>query len=228
MSDAGNRRNIFQEIYDNHLWGGGSRSGPGSDIHNIGDYCKIVNEYLEKFNANGARTIVEIGCGDWCTTSRLDVSRYQAYVGIDIVPEIIKNNTERYSNKIIGFSCIDAVSNEFPSADVIIIKDVLQHLSANSINNLLENVFKRCKYALITNDIKKERNRKLFHVINRWEDIVDRGILNSDINDGESRPLSLGDLFTAVKPRQAHRYYTFMKKTGFVERYTKEILVYII
>jgi hypothetical protein len=49
-----------------------------------------------------------------------------------------------------------------PGGDLLLIKDVLQHLSNHSVQEFLEKVLPRYRYALITNDIARYEERRFW------------------------------------------------------------------
>lgn len=227
MNDGECRKNIFTKICNNHSWGGMSKSGPGSDVKNIMVYCDIVDRFLDKFYYDGAKIVGEIGCGDWSTTAKLNLSKYDSYIGIDIVPSMVFENMRKYGDSKHRFLCIDAVVEDIPKVDVLIIKDVLQHLSINSIFAILNKILVSTKYAIITNDIKKEKRNIMFKTFECWRPIHDRGVLNENIKDGGTRPLDLKKEPFCLKPNFSERYYAYLNEATFLERYTKEVLIFI-
>jgi hypothetical protein len=99
------RSEAFEAIYLTHSWGGRSHSGPGSDPEHSTSYLRFVNQWLEKHP--DCRNIVELGCGDWATTSRIKFPPRHSYVGLDIVPGVIAMNRERYQSEAVRFECSD-------------------------------------------------------------------------------------------------------------------------
>ena len=49
------------------------------------------------------------------------------YTGMEIVPTVIEANVRRFASANVRFVCADARSVELPPADLILLKDVLQH-----------------------------------------------------------------------------------------------------
>lgn len=72
--------------------------------------------------------VVDVGCGDFVASSRLvDVSR--SFVACDVVPELIERNRRRFAREHLTFTVLDAIADPLPAGDVVIVKQVLQHLS---------------------------------------------------------------------------------------------------
>jgi len=161
---------IFTNIYDQNLWGKGS--GPGSRAKGTEDYRKVLTDLLME---NDVNSVLDYGCGDWQFSHLIEWPKYvTSYTGVDIVKSVIDTNIELHSNNVIRFEhCTN--SYLFPDVDLIVCKDVLQHLSNKTISALLKKFVKHSKYIFITNDS------------NHYKKIVK----NSDIQDGKWRPLDL-------------------------------------
>jgi SAM-dependent methyltransferase len=159
--------NEFTEIYKGNEWGYGS--GVGSlPLNNI-EYIKFLRMFIER---NDIRSVVDFGCGDW-QFSRFVGWEKLTYTGFDVVESVVAQNQSSFGRDNVSFRVFKS-DTELPSADLLICKDVFQHLSNRSIQSYLQ-VFKaRYRFLLITND--------------DWpaEDLV-----NSEINDGGWRPIRL-------------------------------------
>jgi 2-polyprenyl-3-methyl-5-hydroxy-6-metoxy-1,4-benzoquinol methylase len=129
-------KNEFEEIYEANKWkaGKGYGSGEGSLFENAVPYV----DFLQKFiNENGIRSVIDIGCGDWQLSKHVNWDGLQ-YLGVDIVQNVIDSNKQEYSTKSIKFECANIGDLKHGPVDLIMIKDVLQHWSITSINQLLE------------------------------------------------------------------------------------------
>ena len=138
--------NRFSEIYANNEWGHGS--GEGSlEIHTRG-YRKFLQSFLVKRHIS---SVVEMGCGDWQFSRFVnwDDIHYQGY---DVVPDLIQSNKESFSKKNISFCLYSGNPTELPEADLLITKDVLQHLPNQAVLEFLPHLSKY-RYALLTNCI---------------------------------------------------------------------------
>lgn len=163
---------VFDAIYANGAWGrnaeGRGTSGFGSTLAFTRDY----RAYLESFiKTNKIRSVVDAGCGDWEFSSAVDWN-HARYLGVDISSRAIATAKERYAGKTVRFKVGD-VTDSLPAADLLICKDVLQHLPNALVQRFIKNNLKKGKYkwAIITND---------------------RGSTNVDIKAGEHRPIDLG------------------------------------
>jgi SAM-dependent methyltransferase len=142
------RQEIFTEVYDSRLWGGAPDekffSGIGSRGYAAWTYVEKMSAILNSTNPKG--TIVDLGCGDFEVGREL-VRRLpeSAYVGCDIVPELIAHHSRQNKNSRVTFRCLDIVSSELPDGDICLVRQVLQHLSNADIKRILPKLrkFKR-------------------------------------------------------------------------------------
>ena len=157
---------IFSKIYNENLWGNGSGWG-SMEIH-----TRSYREFLQNFFAEKSITsVVDLGCGDWQFARHMNWDG-MSYLGIDVVESVINENRKCFSNTNIEFQCLDVVQEEqLPKADLIIIKDVLQHWPNKEIMEFLPKL-SSYKYALITNCALGNN-------------------INGDITFGDFRPLDL-------------------------------------
>jgi hypothetical protein len=92
-----------------------------------------------------------MGCGDWQFSQAVNWGEAH-YRGYDIVESVITANKEKYADEGIEFFLYSGEPTELPSADLLIMKDVLQHLSNKRVTEILSHA-PRFKYVLITNSI---------------------------------------------------------------------------
>lgn len=141
-----NNEHIFNSVYRTKLWGNGSGSGSTPDYTQ--NYRKFLQDYLK---ANDVKSVVDLGCGDWKFSNLIDWSGIE-YVGVDVSSDIIKTNQTLYTAPGISFVHLDAEVEDLPNADLVITKDCLQHLSNESVNNILKKL-RSFDRILITQDI---------------------------------------------------------------------------
>lgn len=150
MEPLYNLSDHFDNIYRTSAWG--TESGPGSDAETFKGYI----EYLQNFlRVRGVKSIVDCGCGHLQLIKQLDLTGID-YIGIDVAKSVIDKHlcsNPLPSAKSITFLHMDASNNvdDLPSADLLICKDVLQHLTNKQAAVILSKIH-RFKYALITND----------------------------------------------------------------------------
>jgi hypothetical protein len=74
------------------------------------------------------------------------------YLGLDIVASLIETNQRRFGAPNIRFAAADIVRDELPPADLLIVKDVLQHLSNADITRFRAQL-PRYRHVLIVGDV---------------------------------------------------------------------------
>lgn len=219
ISATTDRKRRFAEIYTGHEWGGHSLSGPGSDERSTVPYVKFVQYWLDSHPE--AKTVVELGCGDWATSSRIEWGDDRRYIGLDIVDDLIEKNRDSFASKNVSFMAADFVDDDLPTGDVLIAKDVLQHLSNESVLSLLKRTKNAFQYCIFVNDCKKILNYKKFFIPLRKT----LGQPNRDMEDGGSRPLLLTEFPFLCDAVESMQYDTYITSKYGTAVYTKELLV---
>ena len=159
-------REKFSEIYQKNEWDFGS--GPGSAPINNSGYMEFVQSFIQNQNI---KSVVDFGCGDW-QFSRF-INWYGAsYVGFDLVPGVIESNRKNFACPGISFEVFNAL-DELPAADLLLCKDVFQHLPNDIVREYLVAFKQKFKFLLITNDDQPHN------------------LLNSDTESGGWRPIRL-------------------------------------
>ena len=138
--------NVFDDIYRNSVWG--FQSGPGSDPVAAKPWIDTVNTLLMQPDIN---KVLDIGCGDWRLGEQYNL-KGKHYIGIDVSDEALAIARKKAKHGAI-FMQNDAATMEWPDADLILIKDVLQHLPNATIKIIMDNIMAHSTYALICNDI---------------------------------------------------------------------------
>jgi SAM-dependent methyltransferase len=156
---------IFNRIYANNEWTFGS--GAGSLPAATREYRAFLQPFLAQ---NRVRSVVDLGCGDWQTSSLVDWSGID-YVGVDVSTDIVRQNTERFAKPGVRFEAFTSF-DALPSADLLIVKDVLQHLPSADVSAVLG--LEQFAMTVATNCVQGDG-------------------LNGDVEPGGFRPLKLGD-----------------------------------
>ena len=144
----------FTEIYDKDLWGLAtgewSAARPGEEPE--GERQARLVALIESLIAlNRIRSVVEFGCGYWSYAGRIDWSGVE-YDGFDVVEDVVASNNREHGRPNIRFHrIVDGV--ELPQADLLISKDVLQHLPTAHVQYYLAAFDARFKFMLIGNDV---------------------------------------------------------------------------
>jgi SAM-dependent methyltransferase len=133
---------IFDDVYRNDLWKGGSGAGSREDLTR--DYRALLQQFITR---NAIASVVDVGCGDWQFTRHMDWSGVD-YTGVD-ASAVVLENTQEFSQPGVRFLHADATRDPLPPADLLLVKDVLQHWSNADIMAFLPQLPKY-KGALIT------------------------------------------------------------------------------
>lgn len=159
------RARVFEEIYRNNAWSAGSGLGSAEET------TRPYRHFLEQFiPTNRIRSVVDLGCGDWQLARLIDWTGVR-YTGLD-VSGIALERARKTAPTSFKFSQFDAFSDVLPEADLLIVKDVLQHWPIKEIIRFLPQT-SRFRFSLLTNGYAATANR------------------NSEIDLGNFRPLDL-------------------------------------
>lgn len=127
---------VFSEIYASGTWGDGDEpnSGSGSDDSVSAPFIEIVRRLIAD---KGIKSVVDLGCGDYRVSGKLADLPID-YTGIDVVPALVARNTAAFGSGRVRFLCRDITKDTLPSADLCIVRQVLQHLSNAQIDRVLK------------------------------------------------------------------------------------------
>jgi SAM-dependent methyltransferase len=139
-------RGAFSFIYENDLWGRGS--GAGSFPEYTQPYVAMLQRFLRDHEI---RSVVDVGCGDWQFSRLIDWDGVD-YLGLDLVESVIEANRKAFATNSIAFE-VATVGEPLPSADLVVCKDVLQHLPLAVVGDYLAQFRQRFKHVLVTNDV---------------------------------------------------------------------------
>ena len=134
---------IFDFIYASDGWEGGS--GAGSTPQATAQYRAFLKDFIAE---KAIKSVVDLGCGDWQSSELIDWNGVD-YTGID-VSAVVLNNTKRFARDCVRFMQGDGRTMELPDADLLIVKDVLQHWSNDDIRAIIPK-FARFRYCIIAN-----------------------------------------------------------------------------
>ena len=146
-------KDAMQQIYEMKLWGDNNTefySGDGSHSSAIiKPYIEVVMSFLKSFK--NQITVCDLGCGDFNIGKEL-VKYTKKYIAVDIVPELIAYNKEKFKETNLKFQCLDISKDKLPSADCVIIRQVLQHLSNKEVLSVVCKLYD-FKYIILTEHI---------------------------------------------------------------------------
>jgi len=153
-------KEIFSEVYRNEKWSKmpGEKFGSGSGSHLEKIIAPYINLLLEIVQCNKIFSIVDIGCGDFWIMRQvlkiLDEKNFPyLYRGVDVVEELINYDAENFGNTNVKFYCCDFAQDDFKIAgELLIIRQVLQHLSNADIEKILQKAA-AFKFVLVTESI---------------------------------------------------------------------------
>ncbi len=168
MSDC---KAIFTDIYARKAWGDGS--GGGSTPSTARPYCQYITKLLSGLPAGRipAGTVLDIGCGDGVVAKGIEWGRW-TYIGVDAAQ---------------GF---DALTDRLPYADIVLCKEVMQHLSNAQVQLLLD--------------------RTAHYPLRIFTSMTGPGV-NVDIPTGDSRPVDLSLPPFSQKVARSFKYGTDAK-----------------
>jgi SAM-dependent methyltransferase len=186
---------VFDFIYRSAEWGqdpqtGLGTSGHGSTLAASNDYRNLLTKFLIE---RKIASVVDVGCGDWQIGREIDWSGI-AYLGVD-VSSVVLSRVKMFESDNIRFVEGDARTMALPDADLLLLKDVLQHWSNTDIQRFVPRI-SRFRFALITNDYAPFAEGQ-----------------NKDINGGECRSLDLaappfsigGSILSTFRPLAGER-----------------------
>jgi len=148
----------FDYIYKNNLWGKKSNikyySGEGSHKKEIiCPYIDAIKSFLNNFDKP---VIVDLGCGDFNVGSQL-LHLSKKYYAIDIVKSLIDTNKLKFKKDNLIFSNLDISTDNLPSGDVCLVRQVLTHLSNAEIKSFIKNIRDKYKFLVVTENIPEGR-----------------------------------------------------------------------
>ena len=155
LVDRSEVQQVFSTTYDKRMWGeAGNGSGEGSTLKYTTRTRALVEMLIYKY---GIDVLVDAPCGHmaWMPTvlERVIPSRpHFRYLGLDIVPGVIKNNTKRFADvPEMEFRVYDFSSGPIPDipqassssgSSALFSRDALQHLSSALIIQALKSFSK--------------------------------------------------------------------------------------
>ena len=146
-------KDLFSRIYVESLWGVGKDgffSGSGShDPIVVTPYVRAVRDYLASLPR--PLVVVDIGCGDFNIGRQL-VDGVDGYIACDIVPDLIERNRRLFRQKNLRFQVLDAIDDRLPRGDVVMIRQVLQHLTNAQVARIVRKLH-RYRHWIITESL---------------------------------------------------------------------------
>lgn len=172
---------VFNTIYKTKYWKRNKSdddSGNGSTIKATVETVKIITKIIEQYKI---KSMYDTSCGtmNWITKV-LDKTKIK-YIGADISSFIINKN--KNNSKLSKYTLIvnDITTGKIPKCDLILCRDVLQHLSIKQIHAALKNISSsKCKYLLVSNYIQQKTNDTKIDIL--CGDANERNLFNPPFN----------------------------------------------
>ena len=159
MSRLDETQNAFDEIYNKDIWGlktdeyASAKPGMESEHARNKRFSTLITDLIK---LNDVKSVVEFGCGWWKYMVDVDLAGVQ-YDGFDIVDSVIADNRQKHAKDNVRFHTVrDGV--RMPKADMLISKDVLQHLPTADVQYYLSLFRTNFRFLLIGNDCIPDDN----------------------------------------------------------------------
>lgn len=136
-----NNQAVFDKVYSDLVWQEGTESTSASGDGSFGLWLDETIKYIASSKFLEGRKVLEIGCGDFSFGSQI-ARLAEHYTAGDVSGVIIEQNRKRYTelSDVVEFVQIDATADKLPEADVVIIRQVLQHLPNDMILGVLKQI----------------------------------------------------------------------------------------
>ena len=146
------KETVFASIWRNNYWGSAeSLSGPGSTLEQT---ANLRQKMPVIFDEIGIKSVFDAPCGDMHWMQYVLKDANFAYLGGDIVGELVSVNKKKFANDKVDFIKFDMTADVFPAADIWLCRAVFYHLSNRDIYLALEQfATSNIKYILTTNHI---------------------------------------------------------------------------
>ena len=149
---------IWSNIYLKNTLENKGYTNSGSNLTQTETLRKEIPNIIKKYKI---KSILDIPCGDFYWMKEINLKGIN-YIGADIVPDMIKKNTEEFTTNNINFKTLDLTSDGLPYSDLIFCRDCLVHLSYENIFKVLKNIKKtKSKYLMTTNYLSIDVNRNI-------------------------------------------------------------------
>lgn len=132
-------RDRFEAVFTTRRWAvGQSVSGPGSD-RDSGQVIHTLEVLTRVCRDHDVRSVADIPCGDFNWMDGFLSARPNIpYIGYDIVPALIEQN--RVNHPEHRFEVLDITCQTPPAVDLIVCKDLVNHLFERDVWAALANM----------------------------------------------------------------------------------------
>lgn len=140
---------IFSTVYAEGTWGREDAFNSGAGSRNPISYAPYVSAVTAFLAAlPEAPTVVDLGCGDFFVGNQL-APVCKRYVACDVVASLIERLAAADHAHNVEFRCLDITADPLPDGDVVLIRQVLQHLSNADIARVVPKLA-NYRYAVVT------------------------------------------------------------------------------
>jgi len=142
---------IFEDIYQKNAWNGTeTRSGPGSGMIPTAWISTIITMLCQETTFE-IKSILDVGCGEGLWQPELP-----GYVGVDVSPFAIDRAREFHSERTFGVMGPGLeIAKKF---DMILCRDVFQHLSFSTGSSLLGWIMEHAAHWLLISNFSNGSN----------------------------------------------------------------------
>jgi hypothetical protein len=193
---------VFTTIYKDKVWQGGNTENPLSGGGSNPLHCKVYVDYVKFFiNKFKIKSVLDLGHGDWEMWKTYRFKNVD-YLGVDVARGLSRKLQRLYGSKMLNFKFITK-EYELPKANLLISKEVFQHLSNENVIKYLE-MFNQYDYLILSNGIYKNDLftyfKYLLQIRSRWQKLLKFSNPfykitffqnNSTILDGQFRGINL-------------------------------------
>ncbi|WP_310621738.1 class I SAM-dependent methyltransferase [Flexibacterium corallicola] len=138
MSSSFTLKGVFTKKYEENA---GENKQSTSGIGSEKEFTERLRKWLDHvIEAHNIHSIVDAPCGDFNWMQHFTEHKDIHYYGVDIVEALIERNKEKFPSKNISFQCNDICEDPLPDCDLLIVRDLLIHLSFKDIGKFLTNL----------------------------------------------------------------------------------------
>lgn len=158
-------KDLFDFCAKNNLWQYGAiKEGLGESMSGIGSHKIYTRRFVSHVNRiieeKQIKTIFDASCGDWNWMRDVNLNGIE-YVGNDISSVVIEHNKDKYDDaENVHFLCGDCLEHlqekKNNSYDLCVLRQTLEHLSNEDCIDIVSEVKRTSRYAIITSGTPSE------------------------------------------------------------------------
>jgi hypothetical protein len=142
-----------------------SKSGGGSTLKQTET---IRRELPLLFDTLHIKSILDVPCGDFNWMKEVELGDRE-YIGCDIVPSVIEENIEKYTDNHRSFMILDLITDFLPQCDLILCRDCLVHFPVDMIKEAIKNMKASGAIYLLTTSFTGQRINQLDMPMGHWQ-----------------------------------------------------------